>query len=631
MKENKNKIVNQIIQVIIKFKNFIERYKSIENCFIYADKILKIQLKNNLCNFDIDILHLAEFDPFLYYKLIQNPGKMISIFDYTVNKIIQKINLIGRKIKNKKIKISFFCTSFKLLKEFDPVDPTNINSLVKIRGYIVNCSTIIPEMINAFFKCQICFFEVYSFLEFGKILEPIYCFYCKEFNTFQMIFNRCNFIQKQFIQLQPIFNKNKNFYTNNNQIVIYTRDICKTKIGDIIEVIGISRNIPYNHSYILNKKKFFKAYIDALFFTKIKSECDFAIPSHNIDYRKKISKISLIKNKKIMLSSLFQNVYLFDLYMDNFAMGTKGFETIKRTIFLQIIASSYISNDNIYQYSNIILLKYQNVNTRFFFKGLSNSFFNTYPCNVENIFKKNVMFNHKIDFFVQLFLNEFESFFNLKKDVPFFNKIENNKKKNFCKIKELLFSKIEPGCRNENVELCKNPVSTLVTINVKKEDILLLKKQTQLKIEHFLTSTSCDLIYLLKSFNTIEQERTKFIGMISVLFENSITNNMKLFKVGLNSKAVSNLPNEILKFKQPIESECLIRYLFKWKNKTKKFKTNKKSIKKSSYSQQFYDSIEIFSGAYAKLRLSNTIGPLDVKFSTALILESIKSLNIKKN
>jgi hypothetical protein len=630
MKENKNKFSNQIIQVIMKFKNFIERYKSIDNCYIYADKVFKIQLKKNLCNFDIDILHLAEFDPFLYYKLIQNPGKIISIFDYTVNKIIQNKNLISKKITKKKIKIFFFCSSIKLLKEFDQLDPTNINLLVKVRGYIVNCSPIIPDMISAFFKCQNCFFEIYSFLEFGKILEPIYCFYCKEFNTFQLIYNRCNFTQKRFIQLQPIFNKNNNLYTNNNQIVIYTRDCDKAKIGDIVEVIGISRNILLNCSSKVYKNIFFRAYIDSLFFIKIKSECDSSVYYHNIDFSKIISEISQKKNKKIMLSSLIQNFYLFDLYMDNFAIGNGNFETIKRAIFLQIIGSNCISNDKIYQYSNIILLKYQNVNTKFFFKSLSDSFFNIYPHNAENIFNKNLMFNHSIFFFLQLFLNELENFFSLKKYVMFIHKIDYNRKKKFCKIKEILFIQTDSECKRENKSFFKNLVSILATIDVKKEDFLLLKKQTQTKIISFLIPRSSDLIYLLKSFNTIETERKQFSGKISVLFKNLIKNNVELFKVGLNLNAILSLPSEILRFKPPEESECLIRDLFKWKNKINKFKKSEINIK-SSRSQLWYDSIARISDAYAKLRLSNTIGPLDVKFSIVLILESIKSLNIKKN
>nr|UXY88039.1 minichromosome maintenance complex component 4-like protein [Cryptomonas curvata] len=629
MKENKNKFSNQIVQVIIKFKNFIERYKSIDNCYIYVDKVFKIQLKNNLCKFDIDILHLAEFDPFLYYKLIQNPGKIISIFDYTLNKIIQNKNVIGKKITNKKIKIFFFCSSSKLLKEFNEMDPTNINSLVKVRGYIVNCSPIIPEMISAFFKCQTCFFEIYSFLEFGKILEPIYCFYCKEFNTFQLIYNRCNFTQKRFIQLQPIFNKNKN-YTNNNQIFIYTRDYNKAEIGDIVEVIGISRNIPLNCSSKLYKNIFFRAYIDALFFIKVKSECDSTVYSHNIDFSKKISEISQKKNKKILLSSLIQSLYLFDLYMDNFALGSGSFETIKRAIFLQIIGSICNSNDKIYQYSNIILLKYQNLNTKFFFKSLSDSFFNIYSHNTENIFNKNLMFNHNIDFFLQLFLNELETFFNIKKNVVLIHKMEYNRKKKFCKIKEILLIRTDSECKKENKNFFKNLVSILATIDVKKEDFLLLKKQTQIKIFSFLRSRSSDLIYLLKSFNTIQIERKQFNGKIHVLFENLIKNNVEFFKVGLNSNAILKLPSEILRFKSPKKSECLIRDLFKWKNKINKFKKSKITIK-SSHSQLWYDSITRLSGAYAKLRLSNTIGPLDVKFSIILILESIKSLNIKKN
>ena len=65
-----------------------------------------------------------------------------------------------------------------------------------------------------------------------------------------------------------------------------------SKIPELSQLVFINQffDIKYKKSTcVINYTK------KGLLFTKIKSECDFAIPSHNIDYRKKISKISLIK------------------------------------------------------------------------------------------------------------------------------------------------------------------------------------------------------------------------------------------------------------------------------------------------------------------------------------------------
>ena len=55
---------NKVFDIVIRFKYFLERFKSIENTYIYYEKISKIDLKYNICRLEIDILHLAEFDSF---------------------------------------------------------------------------------------------------------------------------------------------------------------------------------------------------------------------------------------------------------------------------------------------------------------------------------------------------------------------------------------------------------------------------------------------------------------------------------------------------------------------------------------------------------------------------------------
>ena len=63
-------------------------------------------------------------------------------------------------------------------------------------------SNIVPEMQAAFFKCGNCEHEDRVLLENAKVKLPNRCNWCKSRDTFELIHNRCNFTNKQYVKLQ---------------------------------------------------------------------------------------------------------------------------------------------------------------------------------------------------------------------------------------------------------------------------------------------------------------------------------------------------------------------------------------------------------------------------------------------
>jgi DNA replication licensing factor MCM4 len=55
------------------------------------------------------------------------------------------------------------------------LDPSHIDKLISIKGIVIRCSDVIPEMKEASFKCFKCNYTHSEFIQRGKILEPDVC------------------------------------------------------------------------------------------------------------------------------------------------------------------------------------------------------------------------------------------------------------------------------------------------------------------------------------------------------------------------------------------------------------------------------------------------------------------------
>nr|UXY87544.1 minichromosome maintenance complex component 4-like protein [Cryptomonas curvata] len=620
-------IPTEIINIITRFKNFLEKFKSIESNYIYVNKILKTKLKSDLYTFDIDVLHLAEFDSFLYFNLVQNPSKTISLFDYTINRIVKNKKLNIQKILNRKIKIFLFCSNLKLIKDFDPADPTVVGSLVKLRGLVVSYSDMIPEMVTALYKCLNCYFEVYAFLEHGKIMEPMYCYYCKKFNTFQLIHHRCNFVPKRFIKIQPIYNKNINLTYNN--FIVFNRNSNQLKIGEFVEIIGISRNIPRFFSSKIYQNFSFDSYIDGLFVVKLNFEIEHKLSINNTVSNQNLFINSFIKNKIILITSIIQNFYLYKIFMENFAVQNNGYETLKRVIFLQIISSKCCNFTKNKKKLSLLVLNHLDINTKAFLKSVRNSFKKKIFCNSEENTKNKSNSIYNINFFTFFFSKNIKNLPNCNKSLSFVNNFNSLHKKIFSKINEIVA--IEPNFFNEKKKeyFLEKELSLIVTLSIKKKELFINKESK----EKFALLNEFDLFYLIKSLSTINMDYKRFTNKLKCFSMNlknySKNNNIRYFKIGFNSNAVSSFLYELPKIGSPFFTKISTKNCLKWKNLIN-ISIDFQEILKFGYFENFYDVLLWFSEASARLRLSNTIGSMDIRFSVLLLLEAIKSLKILK-
>jgi len=71
------------------------------------------------------------------------------------------------------------------------LNPRDINKLISIKGIVIRCSDIYPEMKDAAFRCSICGFYSFTLLSRGVIEEPNTCDRCQTKNSFNLIHNLC--------------------------------------------------------------------------------------------------------------------------------------------------------------------------------------------------------------------------------------------------------------------------------------------------------------------------------------------------------------------------------------------------------------------------------------------------------
>jgi DNA replication licensing factor MCM4 len=156
------------------------------------------------------------------------------------------------------------------------LDPADMDKLISIKGLVIRATPIIPDMKEAFFRCNVCGFGASVDIDRGRINEPTVCprDSCKEKNSMQLLHNRCYFGDKQVIKLQETPDSIPDGQTPHSvSLLVYEGlvDVCKA--GDRVQVTGIFRSSPMRVSARQrSEKSLFKTYVDVLHIQKVDSK-----------------------------------------------------------------------------------------------------------------------------------------------------------------------------------------------------------------------------------------------------------------------------------------------------------------------------------------------------------------------
>ncbi|GJN68412.1 DNA replication licensing factor mcm4 [Purpureocillium lilacinum] len=163
------------------------------------------------------------------------------------------------------------------------LNPSDMDRLICIKGLVIRTTPVIPDMKDAFFRCNVCNHSVNVGLDRGRIREPTECprQICGQKNSMQIVHNRCSFEDKQVIKLQETPDAVPAGQTPHSvSVCVYNELVDFCKAGDRVELTGIFRVSPVRVNPRQRAiKSVYKTYVDVLHVQKVDKKRMGADPS----------------------------------------------------------------------------------------------------------------------------------------------------------------------------------------------------------------------------------------------------------------------------------------------------------------------------------------------------------------
>nr|GMD16353.1 DNA replication licensing factor MCM4 [Ipomoea batatas] len=216
---------------------------------------------------DVDANDVFNYDSDLYNKMVRYPLEVLAIFDIVLMDMVSRINPLFEK----HIQARIF--NLKTSTPMRNLNPSDIEKMVSVKGMIIRCSSIIPEIREAIFRCLVCgYYSDPIVVDRGRISEPTLCGKqeCLARNSMILVHNRCRFVDKQIVRLQETPDDIPDGGTPHTvSLLVHDKLVDAGKPGDRVEVTGIYRAMSVRiGSTQRTVKSLFKTYIDCLHLKK---------------------------------------------------------------------------------------------------------------------------------------------------------------------------------------------------------------------------------------------------------------------------------------------------------------------------------------------------------------------------
>jgi hypothetical protein len=262
------------------FTDFIENFckaGQFEPHYIQQLTVMHRDMENIL-NIDCSDILAHSRSSRLYSHLIEFPHEIIPVFDKVINERIFP-RLIG-EVEYPNIQVRTY--GLKDIRNMRDLDPNNIDQLISIKGMVVRCSSIIPDLKQAFFQCVLCPHTVEVIVEKGRIDEPSSCSQCNNKECMQLVHNRSLYADKQLIRLQESVDEIPEGETPQTVTLFAFDNLVDTvRPGDRIIVTGVFRAIARKaNPRVRTLLRVYKTYLDVV---HMQSERDAGTSSKSMD------------------------------------------------------------------------------------------------------------------------------------------------------------------------------------------------------------------------------------------------------------------------------------------------------------------------------------------------------------
>ncbi|KAF7544567.1 hypothetical protein G7Z17_g9854 [Cylindrodendrum hubeiense] len=232
------------------------------------------------------------------------------------------------------------------------LNPSDMDRLISIKGFVIRATPVIPDMKDAFFRCNVCYHSVNVGLDRGKIREPTECprEVCASKNSMQIVHNRCSFEDKQVIKLQETPDAIPAGQTPHSvSVCVYNELVDFCKAGDRVQLTGIFRVSPVRVNPRQRAlKSVYKTYVDVLHIQKVDKKRMGADPStlgiageeqaEGDNNMEESRSISVEEEEKIRATAARPDIY--NLLARSLAPSIYEMDDVKKGILLQLFGGA---------------------------------------------------------------------------------------------------------------------------------------------------------------------------------------------------------------------------------------------------------------------------------------------------
>ncbi|KAL3637352.1 DNA replication licensing factor, mcm4 component [Castilleja foliolosa] len=253
--------VQDVNAAILRFlRNYRENSEQVEGKYMRA---INNVIETEGDSIDVDAQDLFNYDSDLYAKMVRYPLEVLAILDMVLMDMITRMHPTFEKHIQARIFNLKTSTSLRNL------NPSDVEKMVSLKGMVIRCSSIIPEIREAIFRCLVCgYYSEPIVVDRGRIDEPKICSRqeCLSRNAMTLIHNRCRFADKQVVRLQETPDEIPEGGTPHTvSLLMHDKLVDAGKPGDRVEVTGIYRAMSVRIGQTQRTvKSIFKTYVDCL-------------------------------------------------------------------------------------------------------------------------------------------------------------------------------------------------------------------------------------------------------------------------------------------------------------------------------------------------------------------------------
>ncbi|GFE54810.1 DNA replication licensing factor [Babesia ovis] len=328
---------------------------------------------NVMRRYEVNLLHVKAFDYLLYTLLIKYPADCVSELDRVLQNFFEELTTDylgetgvvidhGQMQWNPRVRLYGKAE----VDYASLLGPRDIDTLVSLKGIVVRCSDVIPEMTMAAFRClgqmktgvnalEKCTQETYDYVIQGEVNEPTSCTKCRNRNCFELWHNMCCFASKQLIKLIELPQSSSEAPQS---VIVYAYDdlIDSAMPGDKVEITGIFKTSAIRvNPRMRTCNSIYRTFINALHIRLEESSKNrmVAMPkSLSSAERVALSYSQEIVNE-IMRLSKCPNIY--DLLVKSFAPSIQGHDDVKRGLLCQLFGASVDKSSRMRSQINVLL------------------------------------------------------------------------------------------------------------------------------------------------------------------------------------------------------------------------------------------------------------------------------------